>query len=759
MRVEIIVTAGPARGRRFNFEKPDCFLFGRVEDAHISLPDDPYVSRQHFLLELSPPVCKLTDLGSKNGTVVNGVRYGGRTPPEPGMQQASGGKKEVFLNDGDTISVGDACLKIFVKETAQTAARKPPSNTAGPQVFCIRCKRNVSAEAADRWQASGAEYICKRCREKGTFTPQDIISDILWKTPAEEPASGPLSIEGYHIHSMIAQGGMGGIYKATDTRTGRIVAIKTMLPQVAADPENVQTFQREIHVTSQLRHPHIVRLLKHGNVRGAFYCVLEFVDGVDLGQLIEEQGHLTLNDAAPLMLKTLAGLAYAHQAPITANTGGGQTKKFRGVVHRDLKPQNILLTRKDGVWFPKISDFGISKSFESAGLTNLTVAGDVLGTPMYWPREQITHYKYLNPATDVFSIAAVFYEALTGKWVREGFEELLDRCKRHQFSPTIPDYMGVITRNPVIPIRQRNPSIPEAVAGVIERALKEAAIPHNEAAMRRMLATLRYPDAGAFRDALLGAFGITQFGVPEEKNPPIQIRSQAMKPVAEPEPVMLPESRKDSWESIFEDLSAREPLAANDGTYPIGRPAASDKDVALLVLDVVQSTRLVRELGDTQFSRFMSSMYRIARKHQSVSELIFMKNTGDGFLAALNTVPAAFALAVRFLETHNYEKAHIRLALHWGTVKFGPTGEVLGREVRLVSGVEGVKSTDRVDEEKDTTPLPRFDRLLMTTKALTQCDAAIQATCKPAGKFFIESLGTCADLWVYPYSPRDTSRG
>ncbi len=232
-----------------------------------------------------------------------------------------------------------------------------------------------------------------------------------------------------------------------------------------------------------------------------------------------------------------------------------------------------------------------------------------------------------------------------------------------------------------------------------------------------------------------------------------------MKPAEEPEPITPPESRKDSWESIFEDLGDREPVAAKDVLYSSGRSTASGKDVALLVLDVAPSTRLVREIGDTQFSKFMSSMHRIARKHQSASELIFMKNTGDGFLAALNTVSAAFALAVRFLETHNYEKAHIRLALHWGAVKFGPTGEVLGREVRLVSGIEGVKITDRVDEEKDKVPLPRFDRLLVTRKAFTLCDAAIQAKCKPAGKFYIRNLGTSADLWVYSHSPRGTSCG
>ena len=90
MRVEIHVTAGPAKGQHFTFDKPNTFLFGRSTDAQISLPQDRYVSRQHFLLEITSSDCKLTDLNSKNGVVVNGVRYGGHNPPRKGIRQAPG---------------------------------------------------------------------------------------------------------------------------------------------------------------------------------------------------------------------------------------------------------------------------------------------------------------------------------------------------------------------------------------------------------------------------------------------------------------------------------------------------------------------------------------------------------------------------------------------------------------------------------------------------------------------------------------------
>jgi len=118
MRVEIYVIAGPAKGKRFTFDKPDCFLFGRIADAHLSLPNDLYVSRQHFLVETSLTQCKLRDLNSKNGVVVNGIRYGGKNPPPTGIKQSPNGIKEVQLKNGDEIAVGDTRIKVSIQPDA-----------------------------------------------------------------------------------------------------------------------------------------------------------------------------------------------------------------------------------------------------------------------------------------------------------------------------------------------------------------------------------------------------------------------------------------------------------------------------------------------------------------------------------------------------------------------------------------------------------------------------------------------------------------
>jgi serine/threonine protein kinase len=220
------------------------------------------------------------------------------------------------------------------------------------------------------------------------------------------------------------------------------------------------------------------------------------------------EGFISLEEAAPLMLGVLDGLAYAHLAKVNMEVSGGTKKNFSGIVHRDIKPQNILLADQDKRWIPKVADFGLSKSFESAGLTDMTQPGQVAGTPVYWPREQITHYRYLSPATDVFSIAAVFYEMLTGCKIRSGFQEMLTHCKKLGRVPGISDYFKVIMANPVVPLAMRNPRLPEPVTRVIDQALHEAEVPHNEEEMRTMFAGLRYPDAGVFRDKLAHALNM-----------------------------------------------------------------------------------------------------------------------------------------------------------------------------------------------------------------------------------------------------------
>lgn len=776
MQVELKIIAGPAKGQNFTFDGSDRFLFGRAADARISLPNDPYVSRQHFLLEISPPDCKVTDLDSKNGLFVNGIRYGGRKPPKKGVIQAPNGAQSTYLKNGDEVIVGDTRMKVFIqtdifcikcggiiplkeKEEStfvgdtylcrncrqQEDTQKPVSKKISPPpaphettgkyriVHCIRCNKDVTKEAGARGQVAGAEYVCKKCRKDETTGPLGLIEQMLNAAVARKTAPGTPVIQSYHIEKEIGRGGMGLVYKATDERTGRPVAIKTMLPHVASNPDNVRTFQREIEVTQQLQHPNIVRLFDHGNAQGTFYFVLEFVDGIDLYQLIVTKGgYLSLDEAAPILLETLDGLAYAHQAAFKTEVADGEIKIFSGIVHRDLKPQNILLARKGNRWIPKISDFGTAKSFESAGLTDITVPGDVLGTPMYWPREQITHYKYLSPATDVFSIAAVFYEVLTGVWVREGFQEMFDKCKQQRRLPAISDYMKVIAGNPAIPIRKRNPDIPEPVAKVFDRALREAEVPHDETQMRKVLAKLRYPNAREFLNDLSSAFEEIDFSV------------SAINPEVASEPPLQPSQQQRSYQ-LLEELK---PSTRDEAImYSIMQPSSSRK-VALLVLDLEHSSEYIQEVGDTSFSNLIGSIYKRIKQHHLASDLVFLKTTGDGFLAVFHTVQTAFSLASEFLKKQIQQDVSLRMALHWGTVKTGPDGDVLGAEVHRLFRVEGLQEQDRIEPTAHGNPLPSAGRILVTKQAVEQLDEAAKTTLKSAGTFQLKGFNEPYELWM-----------
>jgi serine/threonine protein kinase len=796
MRVEIEITAGPARGQHFTFDEPDRFLFGRAVDARISLPKDPYVSRQHFLLEISPPDCKITDLDSKNGVFVNGVRYGGRKPPGPGVIQAPNGAQDTYLQDGDEIIVGETRMKVSIQpdifcgecgrklsleekdgyirvgniylcsschQNTVTTELPHGSNLAvfripepvKREVRCIRCHNDVTDEVGLRGQEAKVEYVCKSCREKEVTDPLGLLEEMLKVAVAKKAPPGAPVIQRYYIEKEIARGGMGMIYKATDMQTGQPVAIKTMLPHVAVNPDSVRIFQREIEITRQLNHPNIVRLIDYGDIEGTFYFVLEFVDGTDLYQLTKSKGgRLSLDEALPILLGTLDGLAYAHQAKLTFKISEGEMKTVSGIVHRDLKPQNMLLAREGNQWIPKISDFGTSKSFESAGFTDITTPGDVLGTPMYWPREQITHYKYLDPATDVFSIAAVFYEVLTGACMREGFQAMFDKCRQYRRIPTISDYVKVIANNPAIPMRNRDSDIPEPVARVFDRALQETEVPYDETKMRDVLKELRYPDASAFRDALVSALeeaGLlkpfaetpqTDQSLPGDQEFQAWFDGQDIELQSAPqEPQLIKEEHPD------DNMPEQELSSFGTIMYSIMQPASS-REVALLVLDLERSSEYLHEVGDTYFSNLMGSLYRRIKSHRVASDLIFLKTTGDGFLAVFHTVHNAFLVALEFLKKPILQNIHIRMALHWGTVKTGPDGDVLGAEVHRVFRIEGVQIQDQIEPVVPHRFFPVAERILATKQVMNQLNQADRTKFEFAGKFRLRGFKEHCEIWM-----------
>ena len=220
------------------------------------------------------------------------------------------------------------------------------------------------------------------------------------------------------------------------------VALKVMLPRMVVDEGAQEIFIREIEVTRALRHPNIVGLLDFGKHEGRFYFALEYCAGGSAEQLRRRHGgRVPLPSTLHIAVGALEGLAAAHEA---------------GFVHRDIKPDNVLLG-EDGA--ARLADFGLAKSFQQAGLSGMTATGTVAGTFQFMPREQLTSYRQARPTTDVWSMAATLYYLLTGQYARD--------FAAHS------DPLAVILKGGVVPLRRRDPSVPEDLAAVIDRALDD----------------------------------------------------------------------------------------------------------------------------------------------------------------------------------------------------------------------------------------------------------------------------------------------
>jgi serine/threonine protein kinase len=199
------------------------------------------------------------------------------------------------------------------------------------------------------------------------------------------------------ILELIGRGGMGMVYKARQKRLDRLVALKILPPSVSHSPAFAERFAREAKALAHLSHPNIVTVHDFGQTDGLFYFVMEFVDGVNLRQLLNS-AKITPKEALAIVPQICDGLQYAHD---------------KGVVHRDIKPENILLS-KDGT--VKIADFGLAKlmGYESQDLA-ITSAVDVMGTPHYMAPEQVEHPQEVDHRADIYSVGVVFYQMLTGE--------------------------------------------------------------------------------------------------------------------------------------------------------------------------------------------------------------------------------------------------------------------------------------------------------------------------------------------------------
>ncbi len=255
--------------------------------------------------------------------------------------------------------------------------------------------------------------------------------DLGYNNLSMTAADTPLLNKRYKLLRPIGQGGMAVVYKAQDLSLGRVVAVKVLRDTLTSDTEFLARFQQEARAAANLAHPNIVTVHDFGRDGGRYYIVMEHIEGKDLKAFIKEHGPLTVDQAVDLAIQICAGVGYAHRA---------------GLVHCDIKPQNMLVTSDGRI---KITDFGIARALATIRPGEITDV--VWGSPQYYSPEQAAG-EHPVPGSDVYSIGVVLFEMLAGRlpFVASSQQQLAlmhlreDPPRLSLFNPNVPETLELI---------------------------------------------------------------------------------------------------------------------------------------------------------------------------------------------------------------------------------------------------------------------------------------------------------------------------
>jgi eukaryotic-like serine/threonine-protein kinase len=415
MPVVLKVTLGPHSGQEYHIDRPDTFTVGRSSHAEFAMTQDLVLSRKHFQVENRPPLCHLIDLGSTNGTKVNGLRV-----------------TQVTLREGDVITAGDSAFVVHFMEDSRDT-----HDFAG----CAGCGGRIPIGSAD-----------------GEARPNEIVlpggqpSVWLCEGCLARRLKFPKTAPDYLIEEWIGGGGMGEVFRARQLSLNRPVAIKMMSTNSAIGEKAGSYFRREIEVLRDLlmpggrSHHSIVSFYEIYEVDTQFHLVMEYVDGMNAHDwLAKLEGPLPISSGATIGRHLLQALDFAHS---------------KGYVHRDVKPSNLLIFGPMHRPRVKLTDFGLAKSFaETEGLTSLTRQGDIGGSIGFISPEHIRHFSEIREPADIYSAGATLFYLLTGKYPYLGFD------------PRQPDSYQIILQHPPLPLRAFRPDAPEGMERILLKAL------------------------------------------------------------------------------------------------------------------------------------------------------------------------------------------------------------------------------------------------------------------------------------------------
>ncbi|MBI4533628.1 MAG: serine/threonine protein kinase, partial [Candidatus Melainabacteria bacterium] len=295
--------------------------------------------------------------------------------------------------------------------------------------------------------------VCLACNREFTGLVSACPHDGTMLVPLnQDQLIGTKLADRYLILSVIGHGGMGVVYKAKHELMDRVVAIKMLQSQLISDSLSVKRFQQEARAASKLKHPNVITLFDFGvSPTGQPYLVMDYLKGISLSEVIKRDGHVGVDRCLKIFMQACSALEHAHE---------------QGVIHRDLKPGNIMLVEEgDEKDFVKVVDFGVAKLLWGSDEEGqrLTQTGEVCGSPVYMSPEQCQGLR-LDARSDIYSMGVVLYETLTGKLPLLG-KTMVDTMSRHisemppPFSEVRPDlYIPERLESVVFKSLQKDPS-------------------------------------------------------------------------------------------------------------------------------------------------------------------------------------------------------------------------------------------------------------------------------------------------------------
>ncbi len=376
-QVRLQVISGPHEGLSWVFVTPVNVVIGRDDRCHVRLANESLFSRRHCELRLQGSDIHLLDLGSTNGLEVNGIKI-----------------VEGSLQNGDIFGIGDTRLRVeFISRpsTSSSDALVPSTSDFIPINELPKAKVDDDNDSIE-WPETHA------------FPSEAITTKTTAHTSTERIALSDVTVQtcgAWSLGALIGEGGMSSVFFATHRRSGAKAALKVIRTVESQHEKMQQLFTREATILFRLNHPRIVKILDYGLERRNLFLAMEYLPCIDLLPLLKKMSpERHIKTSCWVIARILEALAFTHE---------------QGIVHRDVKPSNILAFRQSGRLHVKLADFGLAKYFDNAGFSGITDERSLRGTLAFMSPEQLKQSRNVGPAADIYSAGACLYRFLAGK--------------------------------------------------------------------------------------------------------------------------------------------------------------------------------------------------------------------------------------------------------------------------------------------------------------------------------------------------------